>query len=211
MIRRWRLKTRSGVRVRQLGDGELKSRVSELAARAGRRDVRVMISSSTRPQALNAFAMLRNSVLLTASLVHSLSKREVDAVVAHEISHFGQFRRNPWAALAIAAVLFQPPLSEVLLQAASSVLIVALVPLILYFAALRGARKREFAADAGAAALTGDPGAMISALTRISRSNKRPLACNPIVEWFSSHPSTEKRIQALASGCKVNCDDPGAP
>ncbi|HEV2687939.1 MAG TPA: M48 family metalloprotease, partial [Bryobacteraceae bacterium] len=95
-----------------------------------------------------------------------------------------------------------------------------LLPLTLFFVGLRSTRKREFAADAGAVALTQDPPAMISGLARISRNNKKPLEYSALVEWFSTHPSTRKRIRALASAARLDTieqerscasDDPGDP
>lgn len=218
IVCRWRIRKRGGSSVRQLAGGELKDRVSELAARAGRRSVEVYVSSSTRSQASNAFALLRNGVVLTAPLIKSLNRRQVDAVVAHELSHFGHSRRSPWAALAVAAVLFQTPLTDILLPTLGGLLVAGLLPLIVYFMALRGARKREFAADAGSVALTGDPRALISGLAKIARDNKQPLEVNAAVEWFSTHPSTDKRIRALAAAARLGTaeietlcshDDPG--
>ncbi len=200
LVCRWRMRANAGsTSVRQLSSGELKERVAEMAARAGRKDVRVHISSSTRSRALNAFAMRRSGILLTAPLVQTLTKREVDAVAAHELSHFGQMPRSPWAALAIAAVLFQTPVAEILLSEAAGLAVAVGLPLIVFFAALKGARKREFQADAGAVRLTGDLRAMIAALARIARANKRPFEYNAVVEWFSTHPSMRKRIRALAA------------
>jgi hypothetical protein len=95
-----------------------------------------------------------------------------------------------------------------------------MIPIAMFFAALHGTRKHEFAADASAAAVTGDPRAMISSLARIARVNERPHDMNAVVEWFSSHPSTPKRIRALAAAAKLDpaevealCvnDDPGVP
>ncbi len=202
MICRWRMRSGGSVRVRQLTGGELQARVMELAAKTSRRDVHIYVSSSTRSQALNAFALLRNGIILTAPLISTLTRRELDAVVAHELSHFGQLRRSPWVALAVAAVLFQTPLTGLLFQG-NGLFIAVLVPLTIFFASLRGVRKREFAADAGSAALTGDPQAMIGALVTISRKNERPLDCNRVVEWFSTHPSTEKRIRALGAAARL--------
>jgi len=220
LVCRWRMRANGRAVVRQLSGGELQDRVSELAARAGRHDVQVYISSSTRSHSMNAFALLRNRILLTAPLVQSLTKREVDAVVAHELSHFGHARRSSWVALAVAAILFQTPLTDMFLPAAWGLPVALLAPLTVFFAALRGARKREFAADAGAVSLTGDPRALIAALARILRHNKRPLQYSPAVEWCSSHPSTHKRIRALAAAGRLDTadvetlcerDDPGEP
>lgn len=217
LVFRWRIRGNASVRVRELGGGELRDRVSELAAKMGRQGIRVYVSSSARAQTLNAFALRRNSILLTARLVQSLTKREVDAVAAHELSHFGHTRRSSWTALVVAAVMFQMPFAELFLQSAGGLLVALLLPLTVFFATLLGTRKREFAADAGAAALTGDPRAMIGALARIARSNGTPLGRNVVAEWFSTHPSTEKRVRALAAAGRLeraevetlcNTDDP---
>jgi len=202
IVCRWRIRTNSGSSVRQLSGGELKERVSELAAKAGSRDVRVYISSSTRSQVFNAFAMPMSGILLTAPLVQSLTKLEVDAVAAHELSHLRHARLNPWAALAAGAVLFQMPLAE-LFPGAAGLSVSLLGPSMMFFLSLYGARRREFAADAGAVALIGDPRALISGLARITRNNSRPLDSHPVAEWFSTHPSTRKRIRALARAARL--------
>jgi heat shock protein HtpX len=218
---RWRIRASAQTTIRELSVGELKDRVSQMAAKMGAGAVRVFVSSSARSQTSNAFAMRRSSIVLTAPLIQSISKREVDAVVAHELSHFGHTRRSPWAALALAAILFEKPLADITLDTAGGVFVgVLLVPVLVYFAALRGARKREFAADAGSVALTGDPRAMISALARIARDNRTPLDFSVVAEWFSTHPSTHRRIRALAAAARLetaemealcNNGDPGAP
>jgi heat shock protein HtpX len=74
-------------------------------------------------------------------------------------------------------------------------------------------RTREFEADAGAAQLTGQPAALASALQKLqSGSERMPLEANPsfsplliinnlsgqgFANLFSTHPSTEERIQRL--------------
>ncbi len=77
-------------------------------------------------------------------------------------------------------------------------------------------RYREFAADRGSAVLTGNPRALISALTKISgRMDYIPaekkqeveganaffiipaLSGNTLMELFSTHPPLEKRVAAL--------------
>jgi hypothetical protein len=94
------------------------------------------------------------------------------------------------------------------------------VPLAWFFISLHETRKREFAADARSAALTGDPRAMISSLARVVRNNDNPTDMHPMVEWFSSHPSTRKRITTLAAAARLDpveveslCrnDQPGEP
>jgi heat shock protein HtpX len=74
-------------------------------------------------------------------------------------------------------------------------------------------RTREFSADAGAAKLTGNPRALASALQRLEASARQmPMGGSPAFEplmivhalpkqlfsgLFSTHPSTEKRVERL--------------
>ena len=74
-------------------------------------------------------------------------------------------------------------------------------------------RSREFAADAGAAAITHNPRALADALRKIdSIAHRVPLDANPatahmfivkpftgggLLSLFSTHPPTEARVQAL--------------
>jgi heat shock protein HtpX len=92
--------------------------------------------------------------------------------------------------------------------------------MIVYFVAnlliMALSRYREFAADRGSAYITRNPRALISALSKISgRMDSVPveakvkveganaffiipaLSGNTIMELFSTHPPTEKRIAAL--------------
>jgi len=74
-------------------------------------------------------------------------------------------------------------------------------------------RTREYGADAAAAKYTGDPGAMIAALQKLEMWSKRiPMDVSPaaahmyiikpftgesMMRLFSTHPSTEQRIERL--------------
>jgi len=74
-------------------------------------------------------------------------------------------------------------------------------------------RSREFAADAGGAAIAGSPYGLADALRKLDQASKRvPLDANPatahmfivkpfagagLIALFSTHPPTEARIQAL--------------
>ena len=200
---------RAGIRagkssgVRQLGSGELKERITALAAKAGCPQVKIYISFSARSDITNAFALPGRSIFLTAPLVRSFSKREVDAVAAHELSHFRHSNRGLWVALCSAMVFCNTPVRDLFLSWPGGLLVAMLLPIAVFFASLRGMRKREFAADAGAAALTSDPRAMISSLARIAR-NHGLLEMNAVAEWFSSHPSTAKRIGALAAAARLS-------
>ena len=220
ILRRAWLRAGARSRVRQLVSGEIKERVSAMAAKAGCPQVKIYVSYSTRSDTANAFALPGKCIFLTAPLIRRLSKREVDAVAAHELSHFRHSGRGVWVALCLAMLLCGTPARDIALSLPGGVLAAMLAPIIIFLVSLRGMRKREFAADAGAAALTGDPRAMISSLARIARNNSLPLAMSPVAEWFSSHPSTPKRIRALAAAARLEAaeveglcasDDPGVP
>jgi len=96
--------------------------------------------------------------------------------------------------IVMLAMLILAPLAALLIQMAIS-------------------RSREFAADAGGAAIAGNPYGLADALRKIEAVSKRiPLDANPatahmfimkpfsgggITSLFSSHPPTEARIHAL--------------
>jgi heat shock protein HtpX len=205
-------------------------RVTErLAQRAGLPTPKVYVIPDLSP---NAFATGRNpshaAVAATEGILRVLTESELEGVIAHELSHvkhrdilissvaatmgaaimmvarmaqFAAFfggasrddedRGNP---IALLATVILAPLAAMLIQAAIS-------------------RSREFAADAGAARLVGNPYGLVDALKKIEAVSKRvPLDANPatahmfimkpfsvsgVLSVFSTHPPTEKRIQAL--------------
>jgi len=202
-----RIRAMTGSTTRQITAGPLSDRVSELAAKAGHKNARLYVSSSTRTQTSNAFALVGRGIVLTAPLVASLNKREVDAIAAHELSHFKHKKPGIWLAFIIGAVVFNTVFSDLLAPLAGRwAFPEAVLPLVFLFS-LRGARKREFAADAGSVSLTGDPRAMISGLARVARNNSQPLEFGRLVEWFSTHPSTRKRIRAIAVAARIDATE----
>jgi heat shock protein HtpX len=96
--------------------------------------------------------------------------------------------------IALLATIIFAPLAAALIQAAIS-------------------RSREFLADAGGAKIAGTPYGLMNALRKLESGSKRiPLDANPatshmfivkpfsgggLLSMFSTHPSTEQRIQAL--------------
>lgn len=204
LLRRAWVRSTAKARVQQLTSGELKDRISQLAARVGRPQIKVLISFSARSQVAAAFALPGKIIYLTAPLVRSLSKREVDAVAAHELSHFTNSQRGQWMSLGIAMVLFETPITEVFLSSTTAFILALAVPLAVLFGALSLSRRREFAADANAVILTADPQAMISSLARVTRNNNCSLDMNRVAEWISSHPSMRKRIRSLANAARLS-------
>lgn len=175
----------------------------------------------------NAFATGRNPangvVAITTGIMDILDDRELEAVLAHEISHiknrdiliqtvaasiagaitllarfaffFGSGRNNA-NPIAMLVMLVLAPLAAILVQMAIS-------------------RSREYGADNGAAKLTGRPQDLVSALEKLHASVKRsrvqpdaepatahmfivnPFKGDFIATMFSTHPSLEQRKNNL--------------
>ena len=195
--------------------------VAELARRAALPMPRVYIIDSPHP---NAFATGRDpehaAVAATTGLLNMLTKDEVAGVMAHELGHvknrdtlimtmvatvagaismlanFGMFFRsgdNRGNGLATLLAVIVAPLAAMIVQMAIS-------------------RTREFGADRAGAEISGNPMALASALAKISKgaasipnpvSERTPAAAQLYIvptrmsDMFSTHPATEKRIEAL--------------
>ncbi|MDD1736868.1 MAG: zinc metalloprotease HtpX [Methanothrix sp.] len=179
----------------------------------------------------NAFATGRNQkhavVAVTTGLLSRLNESEVEAVLAHELTHV---KNRDMMVMTIAT--FLSSLAQMLVQwlpfmgggdrdrdsgsNAALLLVVSLVVWIVSFILIRTlSRYREFAADRGAAIITGQPSHLISALTKISGSRvptedlrrvegpvsalfiTPALSGSSLSKLFSTHPTLEARIDAL--------------
>ncbi|GFN24212.1 zinc metalloprotease HtpX [Thermanaeromonas sp. C210] len=163
---------------------ELHALVERLAILADVPKPRVAIVRTPVP---NAFATGRSPahavVAVTTGLLERLDPPEVEAVLAHELSHI---RHRDVAVMTLAS--FFATVASFLVQhfyywgwgygdregregrgAAAVVYLVSLVVWIIsYFLINALSRYREFAADRGSALLTGAPGQLASALVKIS-------------------------------------------
>jgi Zn-dependent protease with chaperone function len=139
------------------------------------------------------------SILLTHHLLSHLTRKEVDAVIGHELAHIkkdhprllGFALVGGFTAVAFPYFAFSPPPQW---KPLFDLLFVALPLLTYYFVA----RRFEFIADATAVGVTGDPESMITCLAKIHRLNSLPLHWNRWSEKFLTHPSTLRRAQAIA-------------
>ena len=169
-----------------------------------------------------------SSVAVTVGLLELMNDREVGAVIAHELGHilnrdilissiaatlgaaitflgrmaffFGGSRHNDeeeggGSLIGGLAMMILAPIAALLIQMAIS-------------------RTREYGADAAAAKYTGDPNSMIAALRKLeSWSTRIPMDVSPatshmyiikpfngqaMMRLFSTHPSTEQRIERLS-------------
>ena len=179
----------------------------------------------------NAFACGRSqknaTVCATTGIMSVLSPSELEGVMAHELTHV---KNRDVLVMTIAS--FFASLAAIILQFGfffggggddddnPSILVVLLVSFVVYivsfFLMLALSRYREFAADRGAAIITGRPSALSSALVKISGAMERvptqdlrqaerlnaffivPTGVKSAVQTiFSTHPPMEKRIARL--------------
>jgi heat shock protein HtpX len=157
----------------------------------------------------------RTVVAVTEGLSHALNDRELEAVLAHELTHIAN--RD---ASVMTVVSFPRTLGQTLIGDDSLAVVVLFVvwPLGLPLWALGTlltltvSRYREYAADRGAALLTGAPEQLMSALRKLSDQRipsgdlrlQGPAEAFCIVpvrmprfELFMDHPPLEKRLAAL--------------
>jgi heat shock protein HtpX len=158
--------------------------------------------------ALNAYASgltdKQYAVTVTRGLMKALNKAELEAVLAHEMSHI----RNKDVRLLVISVIFVGIFSfiaQIVFRslfwggmggrssgrrgngALLMIIAIAIVAIAYVLAlAIRFAlsRKREYMADAGAVELTRNPDAMISALEKISGRSEMPKAPDGVREMM---------------------------
>jgi heat shock protein HtpX len=197
---------------------DLFARLTALARRAGlRRPPDLYLVPSPVLQAMAAGGRRAPAIAVTLGLLRTLPRRELMAVLAHEVAHIRHgdalvLRLATAAAsltrgMAIVGVLLLLALLPALWaigSAPSPVLVVLLVgaPLLGDLLTLSLSRRRELLADAGAVELTGDAAALAEALARIWRlqgDDWERLATRGAgwIRWFRSHPTVRERIAAL--------------
>lgn len=233
ILNRWKLKlTKNYPQIVTIG--ELRDRVFALAQKAGATLQQVVVLPAQRMQMANAFASAANTVTFTDFLLERMSKREVDAITGHELTHL---KRSHPAKLTIAllAVIFAPfwmmmifaatagfsyglllttgvRLSPTTLSAIyrwigllSDWGVGGLLAILFGFAGMYALSRRfERQADAGAVALTNDPEAMITALLKLSSLNLMPLSWGKGTGASLTHPSTLKRVQRIARQAQIS-------
>lgn len=187
--------------------------------------------SIVESEALNAFASGVNdrqfTVTVTTGLIQTLTDDEIEAVLAHELTHI----RNGDVRMMIIAVVIAGVISligEIIFRSMGrvrvssnddkksngvaillGVAIIAISWLLAVVIRLSLSRSREYLADAGAVELTKNPDAMISALLKIAgRADIDGVPSgvmdmcfendpDDFADLFSTHPSITKRVQAL--------------
>jgi len=209
---------------------ELHQIVSRLCAIADLPMPKIAVVNSSMP---NAFATGRNQknavVAVTTGIVQRLNHSELEAVLAHELTHV---KNRDMMVMTIAT--FLSSIAQLLVRylpfmggggggrdrdsggSFVVVFIVSLLVWVLSFILIQAlSRYREFAADRGAAIITGQPSNLVSALMKISgfkvptedlRRVEGPVSAlfivpaltrSSLMNLFSTHPTLEARIEAL--------------
>jgi len=211
---------------------ELHGMIDRLCVQADLPKPRVAMMQSEMP---NAFALGRSpkhaTVCATTAIVDLLTPAELEGVMAHELSHVA----NRDVAIMTLASFFAS-LASMIVQFSFffgggssggdsdddgpgifAVIVVSMMVYAISFFLMQAlSRYREFAADRGAAILTGRPSALASALMKlggemqhIPKQDMRSAEMNafyifPVgtkdsfMNLFSTHPPMDKRIAALA-------------
>ena len=211
---------------------QLHAMVERLCVQADLPKPKVAVANTAMP---NAFALGRSpknaTVCATTGIMELLSPAELEGVMAHELTHvanrdvmvmtFAAF----FATIAAYIVQFgfffgggrRPTTTTA--RASSSCFLVSMAVYVVSFILMQAlSRYREFAADRGAALITGRPSALASALHKISGGMAQipqkdlraagelnaffifPAGVGKgIGSLFATHPPMEKRIAALAA------------
>ena len=182
--------------------GELRDRVFSLCKKAGVNLRQLYVLPTPFMPMANAFALRGDRILLTDQLLNVLSRKEVDAVVAHEIGHL-RHRHITLLLLAIAGVLLFAVIAYLHWFTAFPFTVKLLLIGFVSQALVQGLKalrhQTEKAADRLAAKLVNDPVAMVTALARVTRFNPHSDPVNYLEQSSPSHPSLRKRAEALAT------------
>lgn len=221
------LKMSGGREVSPAEAPDLHRMVEEAARAAGMPKPKVAMIPSEAP---NAFATGRNPdnalVAVTAGIMRILDRRELYAVLAHELGHV---RNRDILVSSVAATIGGAITLIAHLGyfaalfggrrngggAISSLLMIILAPIAATIIQLAVSRSREFGADATGAEISGDPEALASALLKLEQASKKiplpvdpaashlfivkPLTGSVMQNLFSTHPSTADRVERLRS------------
>ncbi len=215
---------------------ELHAMIERLCVQADIPKPKIAVVASPVP---NAFALGRSqktaTVCATTGIMDLLSPAELEAVMAHEITHI--VNRD---VMIMTLAGFFASIASMIVQFGflfggggyggggydddddgpsfmAIILISAIVWVVSFFLMRMLSRYREFAADRGAAVITGRPSALSSALMKLSGINDRipqsdlrahaemnafyivPVKVkDSLYNLFSTHPSMEKRVEALS-------------
>jgi Zn-dependent protease with chaperone function len=196
---------------RPLADPELTPRFDEIVRRAATIVPAVYRVGPQGSRFVNAVALpsvKRPSVAIGNALLEILEPDETAAIFAHEVAHFDHFtprrvRRIQLVNRALIVTGVALPIIAALAHLTSASLIAWFWPVFVLLAVGRRAAKsqqHETESDLRAAALCGDPEAMVRALVKLHVHARIPRRYAVDTERAATHPSLVRRIQAIRAG-----------
>ncbi len=247
-----RLLAHMGAMPAETADAEVTGMLEALCARVRLLPPKLYMIDSSVPYTLAAATDAHHAMLaVTRGAIALLDPRELEAMLAHEISHIGNQDIRLNALMASVTLFIRLPLSSLrqkwtapegtvttgdvslidmvgrwglrraLLVGAVGLVVLPLLLYVFFVAPIIGhmirafvSHDREFMADSDAAALTGNPEALVSALAKIGGATTGLCDSNPAFQhscvagasatggWLSrafkpTHPSPARRIQRL--------------
>lgn len=176
------------------------------------------ISDSERPESFTLGTGADAVIVVSTGLLAVLSESEVTAVVAHEVSHLANADSRIMDTVLVPVLMADDLIDDNPRDPGDEFWNLWLRLLKRYgqFGVAILSRGREWSADAGAAALTGSPATLASALATLSETRQTP--ATDLREWeqsttaldilppadreqatgpFRTHPSTAARIERL--------------
>ena len=189
---------------------DLKSRFDDIVARSAvaKRPPQIFRYGFRGAYIMNAFALpsvRQPRVAFGDSLLELLTPDEIVAVFAHEVSHLEHYNRRRMLRIRLITyllILCGTALPAVIYAASPSLAWTAKLGwpvIVLALLALRVSKSQahETESDLRAGELTGDPEAMVRALTKLHHYSRMPRRWPYDFERAASHPSLARRIQAL--------------
>ena len=206
---------------------ELHATVSRLAQQADLPKPTVAVADSQVPNAFaTGRSRSSSTVCVTTGIMRTLSHEELEGVLAHELAHIknrdvavmtiASFLSTVAFLIVRWGWLFAGGRDRGNGAPVIVAIIASLVVWVVSFLLIRAlSRYREYAADRGGAVITGKPSALASALVKIDGTMDQvpeddlrdqaemnaffviPIRSGIVGKLFSTHPSTEQRVEKL--------------
>jgi len=194
-----------GMQPQALTSGDLRDVAFAIAGRLGVKLQQIYLIPSGKGRMANAFARTGNTIAFTDYLLSQMTKREVNFVIAHELTHLQKKHPNKLASIlaGVAVGLGFAVASFGSFLGLSTFFTYAIIVLASTVSTYTFTRRFEYEADAGAVAATGDPQAAICALFKLAELNLHPLQWSRWSEKWVTHPSMMRRVKAIATRAQI--------
>jgi len=196
------------LRSQPVTNADLLSRFDALVAKSGIPAPRfeyIALNGGVVANAMAVPALDRSSVIFTDTLLARFSEDEIVAICAHELGHLEYYdrrrlRRSQAATTAlIAGAALIVPLMRIVAGKPdpAAPLVWGVVLIVMLALRARHRQRNETASDVRAVALTGDPEALVRALTKLHAIARIPRRWDREREERATHPSLARRIRDI--------------